>query len=165
MLMGRWLDGKIEVVWGNLASASVLVKANGKVHSLIFEDAGVKSVPCKEKPETLELILLSKNELPQGEHKSPPKGYPKERSQYADPEHYMFPLDTKKRVRSAIAYFEKHHWSAAEHKTRAAKRIVAAAHRMGIEVDPKSGVGRAAGLKVKKDVGPGFTQDNPTTSF
>ncbi len=165
MLMGRWLDGKIEVVWGNLSSANVIVKADNDAYCLIFEDFGVKTIACKNKPEKLELFLLSKKELPQGEHKSPPKGYPRDKSQYADPEHYMFPIDSEKHVRAAIAYFNKHHWSAAEHKAKAAKRIVAAARRMGIHVDPKSGVGRAAGMKVKKDVGPGFTQDNPTTSF
>lgn len=38
----------------------------------------------------------------------PPKGYPKRRSVYALPECWMYPLDNKKRVRTAAARFGKH---------------------------------------------------------
>lgn len=38
-------------------------------------------------------------------HKSPPKGDPKSRSDYADPEHYKYPIDDKKHVHAALGYF------------------------------------------------------------
>jgi len=37
-------------------------------------------------------------------HKSPPKGYPKDRSEYGDPECYRYPLNTKKRCLAAWRY-------------------------------------------------------------
>jgi hypothetical protein len=37
-------------------------------------------------------------------HKSPPKGYPKEKSKYGDPECYRYPLDTKSRCLAAWRY-------------------------------------------------------------
>jgi len=37
-------------------------------------------------------------------HKSPPKGYPKERGQYGDPECYRYPLNTKARCLAAWRY-------------------------------------------------------------
>lgn len=37
-------------------------------------------------------------------HKSPPKGYPEDREQYADPENYKYPIDDE-HIRAAIAYF------------------------------------------------------------
>jgi len=37
-------------------------------------------------------------------HKSPPKGYPKEKSEYADPECYRYPLNTKSRCLAAWRY-------------------------------------------------------------
>ena len=42
-----------------------------------------------------------------GGHKSPPKGYPKDKSQYADPKNYKYPLDTEKRVRAAHSYLSQ----------------------------------------------------------
>jgi len=51
---------------------------------------------------------LSKRGLPSREveygHKSPPKGYPKKKVQYADPKNYKYPLDTEKHVRAAWSY-------------------------------------------------------------
>lgn len=38
----------------------------------------------------------------------PPKGYPKKRSQYGLPECFMYPVNTKKRTRTAAARFGKH---------------------------------------------------------
>lgn len=37
--------------------------------------------------------------------KSPPKGYPKNKSQYAGPASFSFPVDSKARTRSAMAYY------------------------------------------------------------
>jgi len=40
-------------------------------------------------------------------HKSPPKGYPKDKSQYADPANYKYPIDSKERVLAAWRYINK----------------------------------------------------------
>ena len=37
-------------------------------------------------------------------HKSPPKDYPKEKTDYADPKNYKYPLNSEKRIRSAWSY-------------------------------------------------------------
>lgn len=42
-----------------------------------------------------------------GGHKSPPKGYPKDKSQYADPKNYKYPIDTEKHVRVAYSYLSQ----------------------------------------------------------
>jgi hypothetical protein len=77
-------------------------------------------------------------------HKTPPEGYPKDRSEYADPDDYLFPLDTEKRVRSALSYFDKHKWASEEKKKRAAKRILSRAKKYEINVDTDSKVYHAA---------------------
>ena len=41
----------------------------------------------------------------EGAPKSPPKGYPTDRSQYADPKNYKYPIDNEKHVRAALSYF------------------------------------------------------------
>lgn len=77
-------------------------------------------------------------------HKSPPKGYPKERSKYAVPEEYLFPINNAEHTRAAIGYFSSHEWKTSEHKGKAARRILAAARKFGIEVSKDSDVARAA---------------------
>lgn len=37
-------------------------------------------------------------------HKSPPKGYPKSKIEYADPKNYKYPINTKDRVMAAWRY-------------------------------------------------------------
>lgn len=37
-------------------------------------------------------------------HKSPPKDYPKTKTEYADPKNYKYPVDSKSRVRAAWSY-------------------------------------------------------------
>ena len=39
------------------------------------------------------------------DRKSPPKGYPQDKSEYADPERFGFPIDSPARIRSAMAYY------------------------------------------------------------
>ena len=87
---------------------------------------------------------LAEEKLSTGQHKTAPKGYPEDPSMYAVPEYYMFPLDTKKRVKSAIAYFGKHDWKKGEHKKRAALRILAAAKKFDIEVSKDTDVYKTA---------------------
>ena len=110
-------------------------------------------------------LSFGKGTLKQGQHASPPEGYPKDPSQYAVPHFYMFPLDTEKRVRSALAYFNKHTWRPEEHKEEAAKRILRAAKKFHIEVSPDDDVSRAAKTrkKVKKEniVGTDWAGDSP----
>lgn len=77
-----------------------------------------------------------------GAHRTPPKGYPKEKSQYAIPSEYKYPLDTEKHVRAAMGYFSKPKnasiYSKEEQKS-IWNRIKRAAKKMGIEVSKKSG--------------------------
>lgn len=83
-----------------------------------------------------------------------PKEYREEgatkRGQYADPKRYKYPLHKAENVRAAISYFgdakNRQGYSAAEQRS-IAKRIVAAARKHKIAVDPGSAVGRLAGLK------------------
>ena len=37
-------------------------------------------------------------------HKSPPKGYPKTKKQYADPKNFKYPVDSEEHVRAAWSY-------------------------------------------------------------
>lgn len=77
------------------------------------------------------------------DRKSPPEGYPEDRSQYAVPEEYEFPID-EKHIHAAISYFHKHHFKDEAQKKRAAKRILSAARKHGVEVSEDSDVARAA---------------------
>jgi hypothetical protein len=82
--------------------------------------------------------------LSEDEHDTPPKGYPKDRSLYAVPEFYMFPLDKEERVKAAITYYSKHDWKANQHPKEAAKRILTAAKKFNIEVGKDTNVYKAA---------------------
>lgn len=72
-----------------------------------------------------------------GAPKSPPKGYPTSRDQYADPENYKYPLDTEAHARAALGYFSqadnRSGYSPEEQKFMW-RRIIAAAKRHGIEL-------------------------------
>lgn len=89
-------------------------------------------------------VLPVSKKLPEGEHASPPKGYPESKDQYADPEGYTFPIDTEKHVRAALAYFHKHRFPTAERKKKAAKRIMSAAKKHGIDTSKHDDVAQAA---------------------
>jgi hypothetical protein len=74
-------------------------------------------------------------------HKTPPKGYPKTKKKYADPNNYKYPLDTEKHVRAAIAYFSKpKNYSIYSPDERHAmwNRILRAAKKFGIEVSDEN---------------------------
>lgn len=59
-----------------------------------------------EEAEFIEAILTPEDyKAVTNAHKTPPKGKPSDRSQYADPENYKYPLDTPSRVRAAMVYF------------------------------------------------------------
>jgi hypothetical protein len=77
------------------------------------------------------------------DRKSPPKGYPEDRSEYAVPDEYEFPIDAK-HIHGAIGYFSEHPFKSAEQKRSAAKRILHAAKKHGVDVSDDSDVARAA---------------------
>jgi hypothetical protein len=121
---------------------------DGKVKYEIFRfSAGLDAARLAdglEKAESFSLMgIIAKKKLGQGEHHTPPKGYPTDRSQYAVPEFYMFPID-RKHIHAAISYFPHHAWKPKENKARAARRILRAAKRFGVKVSPDSEVYQAA---------------------
>lgn len=75
--------------------------------------------------------------------RSPPKGYPKDKRDYAVPDKYLFPID-RKHIHAAISYFPHHHWTAGDNKRQAAQRILHAARRFGVQIDPDDAVSQAA---------------------
>ena len=69
--------------------------------------------------------------------KSPPKGYPKEKAQYGDPENYAYPLDTEAHVRAALSYFsmpKNNKKYTPTERNQIWGRIVTAAKKRGIKV-------------------------------
>lgn len=81
--------------------------------------------------------------------KTPPKGYPESKKQYADPANFKYPLDTEKHVRAAISYFSKPKNAgvySGEQQRAIWGRIKSAAKKRGIELSEESGppsVGKA----------------------
>ena len=82
-----------------------------------------------------------------GGHKTPPKGYPTNRTQYADPANYKYPLDTEARIKAAWSYIhqEKNRKAyGASELTYMESRIKAAGKKYGIKFN-KEGRSRAPG--------------------
>jgi hypothetical protein len=79
-----------------------------------------------------------------GGHNKPPKGYPKNANEYADPERKAYPID-KKHIHAAITYFGKYakNYSPEERK-RIARRILNAAKKYGVNISDTSTVKKAA---------------------
>ena len=90
------------------------------------------------------LLNWSEEKLSTGQHKTPPKGYPTNREDYAVPEFWMFPIDNEERVEAAIKLYGKHNWKEEEHPKEAAKRILSRAKKYGITVGKDSEVWKAA---------------------
>lgn len=76
------------------------------------------------------------------ERKSPPKGYPKDKSDYALPDTYEFPIDAE-HIHAAISYFHSHRFSDEAQKRSAARRIMRAARKHNVEVSEDADVARA----------------------
>jgi ATP-dependent protease ClpP protease subunit len=78
----------------------------------------------------------------QGAPQSPPKGYPQSKDQYADPENYKYPIDTKDRTNAAWKYINKNEnrsgYSASE-LTYIENRIKSAAKKFGIKIAEEGG--------------------------
>jgi hypothetical protein len=87
---------------------------------------------------------MAKAHLKQGDHDSAPAGYPRDRNDYADPEHWAFPISSSNHVKAALAYFDKHKWDTPAAKKKAAVRILTAASKYGIQVSRTDEVYRAA---------------------
>lgn len=51
------------------------------------------------------VLLLAEYEV-KNAHKSPPKGKPQDKSQYADPDNYKYPID-KDHIKAAVSYFNQ----------------------------------------------------------
>jgi hypothetical protein len=95
----------------------------------------------------MEFVLAAEQRALAEERNKPPKGYPKDKSSYAVPDEYLFPIDDAKHTRAAISMFSKHKFKDEEQKRKAAKRILAAAKRFGIDVSETSDVYKAAHSK------------------
>ena len=104
----------------------------------------VKESDGKLLKSTLFWACMEKSHLKQGDHDSAPAGYPRDRNDYADPDNWAFPINTEARVKSALAYFDKHKWATPADKKRAATRIMTAASKYGIQVSRTDEVYRAA---------------------
>lgn len=69
-------------------------------------------------------------------HKSAPKGYPKDKSKYADEKRFKYPVDTESRVRAAWSYINmpknQKGYSSEELKT-IKEKIKSAGKKFGIE--------------------------------
>lgn len=73
-------------------------------------------------------------------HKSPPKGYPQNRSQYGDPDNYKYPLDTPERIMAAMRYYNQGDQQSAGGYTDAqwkavGRRIVTALNKLEGEIE------------------------------
>lgn len=66
----------------------------------LVEQSMVSDVLQVRSDETNEIV----EEAVTNAHKSPPKGKPQDKSQYADPKNYKYPID-KKHIAAAVAYF------------------------------------------------------------
>lgn len=78
----------------------------------------------------------------EGGHDSPPKGYPKDKSSYADPANYRYPLDTEKHVKAAISYLSQKDNAGKYSKSQLDfmwARIRKAAKKHGIDLDEETG--------------------------
>ncbi len=114
--------------------------------------AGFQTLGMVPKDASVTLMSRMPDEKESG-HKSPPKGYPEDRSQYADPANFKFPIDSK-HLGSSIAAFrtavENEEYSEPELRS-IAKRIAMSFHRIrGRDVDDDTLVAQYAGVNVKK---------------
>lgn len=69
-------------------------------------------------------------------HKSPPKGYPKDKSKYADEVNLKYPIDNEKHIRAAWSYInmpKNQKGYSPEQIARIKSRIKKAGKKFGIE--------------------------------
>jgi hypothetical protein len=83
-----------------------------------------------------EEIPPAMDKLPEGAHRTPPRGYPQDRSAYGIPDWYALPLDTPEHARSAASRFPQMdvYRELSEEEQRVVwRRIVDAERKFGIE--------------------------------
>lgn len=104
------------------------------------EKHGIRKSEEDEMREQLRKALPGKGAP--GGSKTPPKGYPESKKEYADPANYKYPLDTEAHVRAAISYFSKPKNAgvySVEQQKAIWGRIKSAAKKRGIELSDESG--------------------------
>lgn len=105
--------------------------------TLLVANGVVKAIPAHAK-----VVMFIEGKCP---HIMPVrKNADDKRSDFALPDYQMYPLNNHEHVVAAIALFGKHDWSKTGGKQTAARRILAAAKRHGIQVSSASEVARAA---------------------
>lgn len=95
-----------------------------------------------------EEVPPQEDKLPEGAHRTPPKGYPQERSAYAIPDWYALPIDTPEHARNAASRFPQmdvYDTLSEEDRKIIWDRIVDAERKFGIEPGPE--VLKRAGLR------------------
>lgn len=126
-----------------IADKPILVVARNKAGT--FFDAIEAGAVFKSYPDAEIIATFPVNKkLKEGEHDSPPKGHPQSRSDYASEKYYMFPISSKDYTEKAVQLFSRHKWHPDEDKHKVARKIMAAAKKFGVKVDPDSPVARAA---------------------
>lgn len=98
-----------------------------------------KSITTKENGKT---YTTSK----ESERRTPPKGYPKDTTEYLDPKNLKYPVDTEKHVRAAMSYFSANQGDyPAEQRKKMWGKLIRRAKELGIEVseDVKKRMGKS----------------------
>lgn len=110
----------------------------------------MKAGITKEKADAARRAFLStqKKEMAEGgdvtnAHKSPPKGKPQDKSQYADPDHYKYPID-EKHIRAAVSYYNQSGQKEAG----------------GYSDEQWAEIGRRIAAAANKHIGPGHKYEN-----
>lgn len=84
------------------------------------------------------MASLTDKQKREGGHATPPKGYPKDAKEYADPTNHKYPLDTAEHCRAAMSYLSmpknRKMYSASEIAAMM-RRIKAAGKKFGIDFD------------------------------
>ena len=130
----------------NVHAVEELVYRLATEHVRLHKSAALPGQPDKNKP-------LKKK---RGAHRTAPKGYPQNRSDYAIPGEYKYPLDTEEHVRAAISYFSKPKNAEmySEKQQQAIwGRIKRAAEQRGISLGEESGPPSVEKKKMKKSWG------------
>jgi Family of unknown function (DUF6582) len=149
MFFTAFADGILSVTCMKSEPTLAVVTVDGESLTMNFP-TGVGTVKAKVlwEPKVIKAVGIPyvpiEKKLPPGEHHKKPKEYSNvPDSEFAGPGK-TFPVNSAKRVHSALAYFTKHPWQSASEKKTAARKILAAAKKHGIAVDKKDNVYRAA---------------------
>lgn len=140
-------EGGIGDWWKNQSTAAKvamgvggLALVGGLIYFAVLRKPAAKMTPNKArggkraaKKRISSLKPLPSSQRPKTCRARRPKGYPTSRGQYALPECWMYPLDTKKHVRTAAARFGKHKRRYSKQaRAKIAKRIDLAKRRFHI---------------------------------